>query len=223
MVVRSTFTFKGEKFSGCLSQPESGPGPGVLVLHAWWGLNAFISGYCDRLAGAGFTALAPDCYAGQKAATIEEAIVLRGKMDRPAAIRTMRLSADFLAGHPEIAQPRLGALGFSLGCSLAIEAARSKNRSVRAVVLYYGTGGGKLDKAQAAFLGHFAEDDRWGAHAKKATALADRIRTAGHPAEFFEYAGTEHWFAEDDRPEYRKEAAELAWGRSLEFLKRELA
>ena len=88
-------------------------------------------------------------------------------MDRPAAMRTLRLAADYLADNPDIAQPRLGALGFSLGCSLAIEAARSKNRYVRAVVLYYGTGGGKLDKAQAAFMGHFAEDDRWGRMRRK--------------------------------------------------------
>ena len=53
-----------------LAVPEGGTGPGVLVLHAWWGLTPVFTGLCDRLAEAGFVALAPDLFEGQTASTV---------------------------------------------------------------------------------------------------------------------------------------------------------
>src|SRR5215217_6518473 len=66
---------------GYLAVPESGRGPGVLVLHAWWGLTPFFEGVCDRLATAGFVALAPDRDGGPTAATIEEAEALQRRRE----------------------------------------------------------------------------------------------------------------------------------------------
>jgi carboxymethylenebutenolidase len=61
---------------GYLAVSASGEGPGVLVLHAWWGLNDTMKEVCDRLARQGFIAYAPDLYHGKLASTIEEAEVL---------------------------------------------------------------------------------------------------------------------------------------------------
>lgn len=58
---------------GYLAIPDRGEGPGVLVLHAWWGLNDFFKNLCDRLAGEGFAAFGPDLYDGKIAVSIEEA------------------------------------------------------------------------------------------------------------------------------------------------------
>ena len=58
---------------GFLAVPSTGKGHGVLVLHAWWGLNDTIKAFCTRLAQEGFVALAPDLFAGKIARTIEEA------------------------------------------------------------------------------------------------------------------------------------------------------
>ena len=61
-----------------LAAPQDG-GPGILVLHAWWGLKPFFKQVCDQLAAQGFTAFAPDLYQGRIATTIEEAKALMEK------------------------------------------------------------------------------------------------------------------------------------------------
>ena len=66
---------------GFLALPPAGTGSGVLVLHAWWGLNDTTKAVCTRLAGAGFVAFAPDLYHGKVAATIPEAEVLSKALD----------------------------------------------------------------------------------------------------------------------------------------------
>jgi len=71
----------GKPTPAYLAVPASGNGPGVLVLHAWWGLNPFFKSFCDRLAGQGFVALAPDLYGGKVAQTIPEAQLLMAQTD----------------------------------------------------------------------------------------------------------------------------------------------
>ena len=66
---------------GFLASPPSGKGQGVLVLHAWWGLNDTIKDFCTRLSGEGFTTFAPDLYHGKLATTIPEAEALRDALD----------------------------------------------------------------------------------------------------------------------------------------------
>ena len=72
--------------NGYLAVPDRGSGPGVLVLHAWWGLTPVFTEVCDRLAAAGFVALAPGLFpSGATAATIAEAETLRDAHDEAAA------------------------------------------------------------------------------------------------------------------------------------------
>ena len=56
------FQANGDSAPGYLAVPESGNGPGVIVLHEWWGLDESMKAYCDRFAAEGFVALAPDLY-----------------------------------------------------------------------------------------------------------------------------------------------------------------
>src|SRR5918997_2071026 len=86
-----------------LAVPERGAGAGVLVLHAWWGLTSVFTEVCDRLAAAGYVALAPSLYAGgATAATIAEAEALVAAHDRaPAAAEAVvRAAAEQLRGLP---------------------------------------------------------------------------------------------------------------------------
>src|SRR5579864_2414262 len=70
------FQVDGRMISGYLAVPEQGSGPGVVVLHAWWGLTEPFRQVCDRLAREGFVALAPDLYHGKTTASVEEADAL---------------------------------------------------------------------------------------------------------------------------------------------------
>src|SRR5256886_9562818 len=86
--------------SGYLAVPVKGHGPGVLVLHAWWGLNDVFTDVCDRLATAGFVAFAPDPYRGAAASTRDEAKKLMSKVDQEAAGRDILNGVRGLPNHP---------------------------------------------------------------------------------------------------------------------------
>jgi carboxymethylenebutenolidase len=209
---------------GYFAVPEPGDGPRVIVLHAWWGLTAFFKKVCDRLAQEGFAAFAPDLYHGATASTIEEAKQLRFYLDCHRTNKETNAALEFLRSHPLVSTASVGVVGFSLGGYLALRLARSKANGVRAVVVFYATDGGRFDKAQAAFLGHFAENDGCWAGARVVRSLEERLRAAGRETIFHTYPGTEHSFFEEDRPEaYNAQAACLAWQRTVEFLRTRLA
>jgi carboxymethylenebutenolidase len=67
-------------------------------------------------------------------------------------------------------------------------------------------------------LGHFAEKDEW-EDEKYIRAMQNDMQAAGLQTEFLFYPNTSHWFFEEDRPEFDAQAADLAWKRTLEFLR----
>jgi len=207
--------------SDYLAKPEGDARGTILVLHAWWGLNEVIRQFCDRLAGEGYLVLAPDLYDGGIATTITEAKRLRSKMDGDAVRRQIAAAVDQLAGSAEVGGKPIGLIGFSLGAYFAFGLLDKKPGEIAALVAYYGTGGGKFAKTQAAFLGHFAEDDDF-VPVHEVPDFEQRLRAAGKQATFHIYPGTRHWFCEPDRPEYDPQAAALAWERTVDFLKAKL-
>ena len=72
-----------------IALPPSRKGPGVLVIHAWWGLNDFFKDVFDRLAKEGFVAVAPDLFEGQVSTTIGGAKRLRAKPKRAPTYKTL--------------------------------------------------------------------------------------------------------------------------------------
>src|SRR2546421_12131792 len=103
------------KVPGYLAVPKTGSGPGLLVLHAWWGLNDFFKGLCDRLATAGFVAFAPDLYHGATASTRGGAEELRSKLDQKAAGRENQSGVRCLEHPAGVRGKRIGARGVSRG------------------------------------------------------------------------------------------------------------
>ena len=197
---------------------------GVVVLHAWWGLNDDVTGYADRLADAGFAVVAPDMFGGQVASTIEEAERLSSAAESaeaaPAVEAIALASVDDLAERLGPAS-RLAVLGFSFGAAYAtlIPAVRDL---IVASVAYYGVyTGSHIDRSSAAVLGHFAEKDQFESD-EGIAELEDAIRSAGREVTIDRYPGTGHWFAEPSRDAYRAEAADLAFDRTVAFLRKHL-
>lgn len=190
---------------------------GILVLHAWWGLNDFFKAFCDRLSAEGYLVLAPDLYHGATAQTIPEAEKLRGKLKREMVAQEILEALSQLQTHPLIANKPVGALGFSLGAYWTLWLAEEKPEALNTVILFYGTRGGEYTRTRAAFLGHFAETDPY-TSLSGVRKLEKALKKAGRETAFNIFPGTGHWFCEDDRPEYNPEAASLAWQRTVEFL-----
>jgi carboxymethylenebutenolidase len=208
----------GIQQQGCLELPATRKGPGVLVLHAWWGLNPFFRDLCKRLAAEGFVAFAPDLYHGQIAQTIDEATQLRSKLKQKTAFDEILTAAEYLSSL-EAVNKAVGVVGFSLGARFALELSVAKPEIIRSVVTFYGNCGLNYSSAQAAYLGHFAETDEW-VSASGVKKLEKSLRAAGRPFAFHTYPGTGHWFFEQDRNDaYNAPAAQLAWERTVEFLK----
>lgn len=217
-----TFDADGRVGSGYLAVPPSGGGPGVLVLHAWWGLNSFFKDFCDRLAEAGLVAFAPDLYAGKVAATIEEAQALLNGQDSAAMSAIASGGLASLRAQSATRGDAVGMIGFSMGAGWAVALAAEQPGDIVAVALFYGCAEGDFAAARASFLGHFAETDSW-EPLEYVRQMEANIRAAGRDMTLHLYPNAQHWFAETDRPEYNKDAAELAWQRTLDFLRQHLS
>ena len=215
------FQADGRTISAYLAVPEHGSGPGVLVLHAWWGLTEPFRQVCDRLAEEGFVALAPDLYRGKTTASVEEAQVLGAALDRDAEqVRgDIAGAVQFLRQH---GHGKLALVGFSLGGAYALDMSVTLAEEIAAVVTFYAAyTGPDYSRASAAYLCHFAEDDPF-EPTESVAEMEQALQAAGRPFTFYTYSGTKHWFFEENRPEYDAQAAHIAWERTIEFLHQRL-
>ena len=205
---------------GFLAIPPSGSGPSLLVLHAWWGLNDTIKAFCTRLAAAGYVAFAPDLYHGKLANTIADAEALAQALDAKQwqAKADIADAVTFLVQRAGQAEGGIAVIGFSLGAYYALQLSAADPDHIRAVVIFYGTGGTRFSASRAAYLGHFAESDEFEPR-ENVDYLEQLLTQVGRPVTFYHYPGTGHWFFEPDRPQaYHPMAADLAWDRTLAFL-----
>jgi carboxymethylenebutenolidase len=207
---------------GYLARPASGMGQPVLVLHAWWGLNDTIKALCDRLAAEGYVALAPDLYHGHVADTIPGAEALLETVDGNSqqVIDDVAAAANYLYQFTGEPARGLAVIGFSMGAYYALALSAAAPEIVRAVVVFYGNGEADFSRARAAYLGHFAGNDPY-EPAEGVAELEAALRAAGREVTIHTYPDTGHWFFEPDRADaYDAKAAELAWQRTLAFLKK---
>lgn len=135
-----SFASNGLDARGYLAVPESGSGPGVIVLQEWWGLNDQIKGVADRLAGEGFVALAPDLYHGELAGhdEMDKAGQLMTELPPDRAARDMSGAVDFLAGHDATTGDGVGAIGFCMGGLMTMLVSAQRGDKVTAAMPFYG-------------------------------------------------------------------------------------
>ena len=218
------FDAAGSPAPGYFATPDGAVGPGVVVLHAWWGLTEPFRQVCDRLAETGFVALAPDLYRGKTAATVEEAQALGEALDRDVErvrgdiAEAVQILRQHDATNLAEGRGKLAFVGFSLGGAYALDMSVNLAEEIAAVVTFYASYPGlDYSGAKAAYLCHFAEDDPF-EPAESVAQMEQALQAAGRPVTVHTYPGTKHWFFEDNRPEYDAEAARLAWERTIAFL-----
>jgi len=218
------FPSNGDVGVGYLALP-SAPGPGVIVLQEWWGLNDDIRSVCDRLAAEGFVALAPDLYGGETTDQPDEAQQKMMAMSMDRTERDMRGAVNLLAGHELTTGEGVGSMGFCLGGGLSVWAAAA-NPAIRATVtFYYVMPHGRPDfgAIKGPVLGHFGTADDF-IPVETARELESDMRDAGVDVHFEFYEGAGHAFFNDRNRigTYDPAAADLAWGRTVEFLREHL-
>jgi carboxymethylenebutenolidase len=213
-----TFDVNGQPAAGYLSIPSQPDAPGVIVLHAWWGLNSFFKSLCDKLAEEGFVAFAPDLNEGRVAKTIDEAKQLRSESNFERQQEIVAAAPGYLRSRPEVRKEAFSLIGFSMGAAWSLALASASPEDVRKVILFYGIGDADVSKIKAEILGHYSDIDEW-EPLEGLQAMEAEMRAVGLNPTFHLYPNKSHWFVETDRPEYDAEAAELAWTRTLAFLR----
>jgi carboxymethylenebutenolidase len=221
------FQANGSTAPGYLAEPQSGSGPGVVVLQEWWGLDSHIRDVCDRFAAEGFFALAPDLYRGETTEQPDEAQQKMMAMSMDQAEKDMRGAVDHLAAQDGVEGDGVGAVGFCLGGGLAVWAAAVNPKVDATVSYYYVMPHGKPDFSQvdSPVLGHFGTADDF-VPVDDAKALRDEIADAsGQDVTFEFYEGAGHAFFNDlDRlGTYHAEHADRSWQRTVGFLRDELS
>ena len=218
------FRSNGGTAEGYLSVPESGRGPGVVVIQEWWGLVPHIKDVADRFAAAGFVALAPDLYHGDVARSPDEAGKMMMALNIAQTEKDMRGAVDYLLSQEATEGERVGTVGFCMGGALSLYAA-SKNGKVGACVVFYGihpNAQPDFDSLRAPVLGLFAEKDTL-VPPSAVRELEEKVRERGGEIETHIYPDTDHAFFNNTRPEvYDAEAAADAWLRTVEFFNEHL-
>lgn len=197
--------------------------PGVVVIHENRGLNPHIEDVARRVALEGFIALAPDALTpmGGTPQDESEARNMIGKLDTQQNLDNFLAAIRYLDTHP-MCTGKVGVVGFCWGGAMANQLAVHSS-DVDAAVPYYGRqpASEEVPKIKADLLLHYAAlDERIN---KGISAYESALKTAGVSYQVYVYEGAKHAFNNDTNPDrYNRQAAELAWQRTIAFFKEKL-
>jgi carboxymethylenebutenolidase len=207
-----------------LARPEGdAKSPGVIVIHENRGLNPHIEDVTRRVAAEGFLTIAPDALSplGGTPEDPDEARSLIGKLDSESTVEDFVAAVQYLKTHP-LCTGKVGCTGFCWGGGMANQLA-VHSPDLQAAVPYYGRQPASEDvpKIKASLLLHYAGlDERINAGIPEFEAA---LKEASVDYRLHRYEGAQHAFNNDTNPvRYHKEAAQLAWKRTIAFLKEKL-
>ena len=225
----------GGEFSAYLALPESGSGPGLVVIQEIFGVNAYIKGVCERLAKLGYLAMAPDIYwrlgpgiaiDEKEPGAVQKAFGYVGGLDFTKATDDAIAALEHLRGVPEVAGGKAGILGFCMGGNISYMVAGLSDPVT--CVSYYGASSPEFaGQVRCPILFHYGgADERIPADKQQAVMEA----FAKHrDAEFHVHEGAAHAFdnpassmLNPERAPIRERAAREAWAETAEFLRRTL-
>ena len=213
------------KMRGYLVRPANATGklPGVIVVHENRGLNPHIEDVARRLALENFMTFAPDAlfplggYPGDE----DKAREVFPKLDQAKTREDFVAATYWLMKRPDCTG-KVGVVGFCYGGSMANILA-TRVPELGGAVPFYGTAPAAADvpRIKAPLLAHFAANDErvnasW-------PPYEEALKANKIPYQAFTYPGTQHGFNNDTTPRYDPEAAKLAWSRTVEFFKKNLA
>jgi carboxymethylenebutenolidase len=218
---------EGQTMNGYLAWPADATGnlPAVMVIHENRGLNPHTEDVARRMALEGFLALAPDFLSPQGGTpeNEDEARAMFETLDRVQTVANSVATVKFLQGH-EMSNGKVGAIGFCWGGGMVNQTAVHAGADLLAAVPYYGAVPEASDVPQikARLLLQYAGlDERINAGIP---AYEEALKAAGTDYQLHIYDGAQHAFNNDtSEARYNKEAADLAWQRTVEFLKAELS
>jgi carboxymethylenebutenolidase len=221
-----TYPGSGGEMKGYLVEPKNPSGKlgAVIIIHENRGLNPHIRDVARRMALEGFIALAPDFLspAGGTPENEDQAREMFGKLDPAVTVANAEASLAYVS-KLEDANGKVGAIGFCWGGGL-VNSFATKSPELKAGVAYYGAQppADEVANIKAALMLHYAGlDDRINAGID---AYKKALEANGKNVEIFVYDGVNHAFNNDtSAARYDKKAADLAWGRTVAFLKKNLS
>ena len=215
----------GKKAMGYVARPLiEGKRPAVVLIHEWWGLNDDIKSKSREFAKLGYVALAVDLYDGKSTTDQGEASQLAGAVrgNMEAAQQNLSDAIATLKKSRHVDPDRIASIGWCFGGGWSYQMAKN-NWGVKASVIYYGFFNPEddLQKMRAEIIGHFAENDR-AIRIDNVKEFQAKLKTLQGDHEIYIYPNTTHGFAsrKGSNPAYNAEAAELAWKRTQDFLKK---
>ena len=197
--------------------------PGVVVIHEIRGLDPHFEDVTRRVALEGYLAITPDALSpiGGTPEDPDKARDLMGKLDSQSTVQNYVAAVKYLKTHPA-STGKVGVIGFCWGGGMANQVAVN-SPDVLAVVPFYGRQPASEDipKIKASLLLHYAGLDE-GIN-KGIPAFEAALKKASVDYKIYMYEGAKHGFNNDTWAErYNKEAAQLAWQRTISFLKEKL-
>jgi carboxymethylenebutenolidase len=217
-----TFPSNGGTAHGYLAVPDTGSGPGLIVIQEWWGLTDHIADVTNRFAREGFVALAPDLYGGRTTHDAAEAGTLMSELPPDKAVTELSGAVDYLLAQPSVTSSTVGVIGFCMGGLFALHLAAEANGKVGAVVTFYGTFSGDEDfgRVQAPVLAIVAGQDEH-TPPDQARAVLD---TVSGPVDVQVYDAGHAFFNDENLlGTYDEDLARRAWSQAVDFLRQHLA